>query len=179
MRCNFITYAFTFKNIDSKTMKKLFLLISALLLISVNGNCQWYQKNFGVNDPSLLSQEQLSMAVKKSKDGVATGITLSVIGAIGIISGGYLFLKDYPDEKYPDQAEIGKKYEGVLLVLVSVPIEIIGLVVLKKNQSRKLEIEEFINNTEIKIGLINAVGEQVFAGSSGDFCPGFSVTIQF
>jgi len=160
-------------------MKKTILTICAILLISEDSDCQWYQKYFRVSDPELLSQEQLNMALKKSKDGISTGITLSVIGAIGIISGGYLFLKDYPDEKYPDQAEIGKQFEGGLLFLVSVPPEIIGLVILNKNRSRKLEIEKFMNNAEIKIGLISYPEEQEFSDPIYSYLPGFSITFRF
>ena len=160
-------------------MKRAILIICAILLISEGSYCQWYQKYFGVNDPSLLSQEQVNLALKKSKDGVTTGIILTAIGSTGIIIGAFLFLKDYPDEKYPDQAEIGKKFQGIPLALVSIPPEVIGLSLLKKNRLRKSEIERFIINMEMKIGLINSSAEQVFAGSSGNFFPCFSFTIGF
>jgi hypothetical protein len=160
-------------------MKKTILIISAILLIPEVADCQWYQKYFRVNDPGLLSKEQLNMALKKSKDGVTAGTTLSVIGAIGIVSGTFLFLKDYPDEKYPDQAEMGKKFEGMGLALICVPPEIIGLVVLKKNRSRMREIEKFINSTEMKIGLRITPEEQVSADPTCGFLPCFSVSFRF
>jgi hypothetical protein len=160
-------------------MKKVFLIISSVLFISLSANCQWYQKNFGVDDPGQLSTEQLNKALKKSKDGVTTGIILTAFGSIGIITGACLFLKDYPDEKYPDQAEIGKKSQGIILALVSIPPEVIGLSLLKENRLRKSEIERFIINMEMKIVLINSPAEQVFAGSSGNFFPCFSFTIGF
>ena len=160
-------------------MKKVFIIISVLFLISENGNCQWYQRQFGVNDLNQLSQEQLNMALKKAKGGVATGITFSVIGAIGIVSGIHLFTKDYPDDEYPDQAEMGKQFEGLGLALISIPPEIIGLVILKKKRSRIAEIEKVLNNPEIKIGLFNCPSRGVFSHPAGYISSGFSIIWRF
>ncbi|OFY68119.1 MAG: hypothetical protein A2Y71_16155 [Bacteroidetes bacterium RBG_13_42_15] len=168
---------FQYKN--SETMKRAILIISAIFLISEGSDCQWYQKYFKVNDPDLLSQEQVNMALKKSQDGISTGITLSVISSIGIISGIYLLIKDYQDEKYPDQAEMGKKFEGALLALVSIPPEIIGLVILNKNRSRRSEIEKYIiNNMGIKFGL-KIPEEQIVTDPVFGFQPGLTITFRF
>jgi hypothetical protein len=134
-------------------MKTAILIVYVAFLITLDCNSQWYKKYFGVNEPDQLSVEQINMALTKSRDGLNTGITLSIVSAIGIVSGLYLFDKDYPDNKYPEQAEIGKKFAGLGLALISVPTEIIGLVILNNNRLRHLEIENFNNHTEMKIGL--------------------------
>lgn len=160
-------------------MKKIFLAISIIFLTCAISNCQWYQKYYGVNDPSQLTKEQVNLALNKSQDGIKTGTTLLVIGSIGILTGAYLFLKDYPDEKYPDQAEMGKKFEGGIIALISLPPEIIGLAILKKNCSYKSEIEKFINNMEMQIGLCITSEEQLFEGPAVYFLPGVSINIRF
>lgn len=160
-------------------MKKAILIISGILLISEITECQWYQKYFHINDPALLSREQIEAALKKSKDGVTTGTTLTIIGSLGIISGLFLFLKDYPDDKYPEQTEMGKKFTGALLALVSIPTEIVGISLLKKNCLRKSEIEKFIDNFEMNLVITrhnetSPLNEPVF-----DIVPGVSLTIRF
>jgi hypothetical protein len=160
-------------------LKKVFLIISAALLISVSSNCQWYQKLYGVNDLNQLSKEQLNIVLKKAKGRVATGITLSAVSTIGIISGIYLFRKDYPDDVYPDQAEMGKQFEGLGLALISIPLEIAGLVMMKKNRSVIMKIKEGFNNTEIQLGLFKYPSGIVSNSSFGSTIPGFSVTFRF
>lgn len=160
-------------------MKKVFLIISTALLISVSSNCQWYQKQYGVNDLNQLSLEQLNMVLKKAKGRVAIGITLSAVSTIGIISGIYLFRKDYPDDVYPDQAEIGKQFEGLGLALISIPPEIVGQVILSKNHSLTKKIKGVLNNTEVKLELFNYSAGMGINISSGSTIPGFSITFRF
>lgn len=160
-------------------MKKLFLLIPGILLIFFSSDCQWYQKQYGVSEINQLSQEQLNEVLKKAKGRVAVGTILSTVSAIGIISGIYLFRKDYPDDLYPDQAEIGKQVEGLGLALISIPPEIVGLVILFKNRSLATKIKGVLNNTEVKLELFNYPAEMNITGLSGDSFPGFSITFRF
>jgi len=50
-------------------MKKILLIIIAALLLSVTGNCQWYQRRYDVNDINQLSQEQLNEAFLRARGG--------------------------------------------------------------------------------------------------------------
>jgi len=135
-------------------MIKAFLIISCILFMSESANCQWYQKYFKVSDPYQLSTEQINLASQKTNDNIVGATTISILGGIGFISGMFLLLKDYPDEKYPDQAEMGPKFAGAALALISVPSEIIGLIVLNKNKLRRSEINKFLKITDIKAGFI-------------------------
>jgi hypothetical protein len=74
---------------------------------------------------------------------------------------------------------MGKKFEGALLALVSIPPEIIGLVILNKNRSRRSEIEKYIiNNMGIKFGL-KIREEQIVTDPVFGFQPGFTITFRF
>ena len=108
-------------------MKKTILIIPLIVLIPEVTYCQWYQKHFGLNDPLLLSREQVDMALKKSKEGITAVTTFTIIGSVGIAAGAILFFKDCPDDKFPEQAEMGYKFTGVLLALASLPPEIVGI----------------------------------------------------
>ena len=164
---------------NSAIMKKTIILLAAILLISEDCNSQWYQKYFNVNDPSLLSQEQVNMALNKSKENLTIGIGLTIIGSLGIAGGVFLTLKDYPDDKYPEQAEMGKKFTGVLLTLVSIPPEIIGISVIKKNRLRKSEIEKYMNSLEMNLVITGHNGGYLEKEKNIDLVPGLSLTFRF
>ena len=50
-------------------MKKILLIMVAVLMITTGGNCQWLQRKYGVNDINMLSTEQLNVALRKAKVG--------------------------------------------------------------------------------------------------------------
>lgn len=118
------------------------------------------------------------MALNKSKEGISTGTTLTIIGSIGILSGVFLLFKDYPDDKYPEQDEMRKKSEGALLALVSLPPEIIGISLIKKNRLIKSEIERFIK-MEMQIGFCITAKEQLYKGPVFCYLPGVSINLRF
>ena len=67
--------------------------MSTALLLSVSGNCQWYNRRYGVNNINQLSREQLNQALKRAQSGVTGGIVLSSVGAAGIGIGAF-FIHD-------------------------------------------------------------------------------------
>jgi hypothetical protein len=156
-------------------MKKVFLLIATTLLISVSSNCQWYHRQYGVNDLNQLSQEQLNAALMKAKSRIRTGAILSTVSAIGIVGGIIIIAKT--------QQATGEGFlygiYGLLLMEISIPIEIVGLVKLSKNSLRVKSIERVLNNAKISMGLVNFQRGNIYSSSQSYLLPCLSVTIRF
>ena len=153
-------------------MKKVLLVVTTTLLLSISGNCQWYSRKYGVSDLNQLSQIQLNEALIRAKDGMSSGAVISIISGIGIVGGIIRATRDSP---YP--GDIWGNITGLLLLAGSIPFEITGLLVRGINRSRAKRIEEVLNKAEIKFGLLNcSIG---LAGSSGFTVAGFSVTLRF
>jgi len=154
-------------------MGKVILIISTALLLSVSGNCQWYNRRYGVNDINQLSQEQLNEALTRAQRGISGGRTLSLVSTIGICGGIIEILAT---------RNVGEGFgilAGMGLIIVSVPLEIVGLTKWGINDSRVKSIKGVLKRTEVKMGLINYQRENICASLQGSFSPCFSVTIHF
>jgi hypothetical protein len=156
-------------------MKKSFLIMSIAILLSGSGNCQWLNRHYGVNDFNQLSQEQLNEALIKAQNGVAGGIILSILGAIGLGVGGYLMVESSDENKPGNMLAL----PGIALLAVSIPMEIGGLVKLSRNSHRVKSIKEVLKGTEWKIGLVNYQRGNIYSGTQGSLLPCLSVRIRF
>jgi hypothetical protein len=154
-------------------LKKVILIITTVILLTTTANCQWLNRYYGVNDYKQLSDKQLNDALIKAKDGVTGGIVLMVAGAIGI-GTGYYVIQDSKDKLGSLQA-----IPGAALLVLSVPAEIIGLVVLVNNSERQINIKRAMKNIELKVGLINYRSADFSSGSKDYLLPCLSVTIRF
>jgi hypothetical protein len=155
-------------------MKKVLLIISTLILFSVSGNCQWYNRRYGVNDINQLSKEQLNEALIRTQRGISGGRTLSLVSAIGICGGIIEILAT---------RNVGEGFgilAGMGLIIVSVPLEIVGLTKWGINDSRaKSIIKEVLKSMELKMGLVNYPCRNIFASSQGSLLPCLSITVRF
>ena len=154
-------------------MKKLFLILTTLILLSVNGNCQWYNRRYGVNDINQLSEEQLNEALIRTHRGISGGSTLSLIGVIGICGGIIEIIAT---------KNIGEGFgilAGMGLIIVSVPLEIVGLTKWSINDTRSKSIKEVLRSTELKMGLVNYHERNTFSITQGSLLPYLSITIRF
>jgi len=154
-------------------MKKLFLILTTLILLSVNGNCQWYNRRYGVNDINQLSEEQLNEALIRTHRGISGGSTLSLIGVIGICGGIIEIIAT---------KNIGEGFgilAGMGLIIVSVPLEIVGLTKWSINDTRSKSIKEVLRSTELKMGLVNYHERNTFSITQGSLLPCLSITIHF
>jgi len=154
-------------------MKKLFLILTTLILLSVNGNCQWYNRRYGVNDINQLSEEQLNEALIRTHRGISGGSTLSLISAIGICGGIIEIIAT---------KNIGEGFgilAGMGLIIVSVPLEIVGLTKWSINDTRSKSIKEVLRSTELKMGLVNYHERNTFSITQGSLLPCLSITIRF
>jgi hypothetical protein len=154
-------------------MKKVLLIISTLILLSVSGNCQWYNRRYGVNDINQLSKEQLNEALIRTQRGISGGRTLSLVSAIGICGGIVEILVT---------RNVGEGFgilAGMGLIIVSVPLEIVGLTKWGINDSRAKSIKEVLKSTELKTGLLNYHGINIYSDSQVSLIPCLSVIIHF
>ena len=154
-------------------MKKVLLIISTLLLLSVSGNCQWYNRLYGVNDINQLSKEQLNQALIRTQRGISGGRTLSLVSAIGICGGIIEILAT---------RNVGEGFgilAGMGLIIVSVPLEIVGLTKWGINDSRAKSIKEVLKSTELKTGLLNYHWINIYSDSQVSLIPCLSVIIHF
>jgi hypothetical protein len=151
-------------------MKRTFLIITAIILLSSSGNCQWYQWRYGVNDIKQLSRDQLNEALSKAKKGTRVGLCLSFVGVAGIISTVAIYsnVDDRPGDFTP-----------AFLVLGMIPIAITGLTVMSVNSSRKSKIIRTLMNSEISLGFTNIPTGNLYRGSNIFTRPNISVTINF
>ena len=155
-------------------MNKVLLIISTLILLSVNGNCQWYNRRYGVNDINQLSKKQLNEALIRANRGFSSGRTLSIVGAIGI-GGGIIEILATKN--------IGEGFgilAGVGLIAISVPLEVAGLTIMGINNNRKTSIiKKILASTELKMGLVNYQQKNTFSSTQRSLLTCLSVTIHF
>jgi hypothetical protein len=154
-------------------MKKVLLIISTVILLSENGNCQWYNRRYGVSDINQLSKEQLNEALIMTQRGISGGRTLSLVSTIGICGGIIEILAT---------RNVGEGFgilAGMGLIIVSVPLEIGGLTKWGINDSRAKSIKEVLKNTELKTGLLNYHGINIYSDSQVSLIPCLSVIIHF
>jgi hypothetical protein len=150
-----------------------FFVLSAIILISTSGNCQWYSRVYGVNELNQLTTEQLNNALKWTQRNMQTGKIISVIGAVGII-GGAVEVSVTNNEKY-GFAILG----GIAAILISVPLEITGLTIWGVNSSRKTKIANCLSTTKISLGFINDPTITMLENSDFNLTPAISVAISF
>lgn len=172
---NFVADITVFLN---QKMKKVFLIISFLILLSAGGNCQWYNRRYGVNDITQLSQEQLNEALTRAQSKVTGGHVLSIVGAAGIGVGSYLIA--HSKKIYPEANDLTEQQlTGIMFLVISIPIEIAGLIKWGINGTRVKSIKGVLKSTDVKMGFVNYQKGNICASSQGSLLPCLSVTIHF
>jgi hypothetical protein len=154
-------------------MKKVFLIISILMLMSVSGTCQWYQRIYGVDNLSRLSQEQLSEAYSWTWDKVTTGKIISAVGAAGI-TGGFVEILATQN--------VGEGFGilfGIVAIIFFTPVEITGLTIWGINGSRLDEIEMNMARAKISLGLTNCLADKMIHYPYIAPVPGITLTVSF
>jgi hypothetical protein len=156
-------------------MKKVFLIMVTVIMISTCGNCQWYQRRYGVNNINQLSEQQLTEAFLRARGGARAGALLTTASAIGIVSG--ILIASSADNI--GRAGEARAYIGVFLAFGSLPIGLLGAPIWGISGTRLKTIKGIMKNTEIKIGLINYPASIKSGGLSCSSIPGFSITFNF
>jgi hypothetical protein len=162
-------------------MKKVFLIMTtALLFVSISCNCQWYQRQYGVNDINQLSQEQLNEALLNAQSGRAVGCVMLTVGVIGSV-GSWLVGRTIPISFFGGTTVENRSRLNrcILIGCCSIPVGITGGVILGKYNTRVRTIKGIMNNTEIKLGLLNYSASNKPGSSNYSSIPGFSITFNF
>jgi hypothetical protein len=66
------------------------VLFFLLLIICSEANGQWYVKKYNVQDPNMLSREQLDSSYKSFKSGGYTWLGVTAVGGLGFLMFKYL-----------------------------------------------------------------------------------------
>ena len=158
-------------------MKKTFLILAAIMFFSLNVNCQWYYKKYGVKDLNQLTKEQLPEALKLSKmnTGVSTGCA-AILGTPLIIIGGHIIHKA---KTAKDVDTFLNGAWGIYFLSVGIVFEITGLILLPVTLKETRKIRNALRNPEIKIGLTDFPRNKVCNASNLIPTPGISVAISF
>ena len=155
----------------------------AIILLSVESNCQWYNKKYGVNDLSQLSQEQLTEASMLKKSQISGDIAL--VGMGSLIAFGGISLINYVENKTAELDPNVIFWDMVIFVMGcglfigGGGVGITGLILIPIHLSQRREINKILQSTKIKIGLMNYPVDNVFSNSEISPVPGVSMIIYF
>lgn len=157
-------------------MKKLVVFMVALLF-TVNANCQWYYKEYGVRDLNLLTTQQLEEALRHSGGITAGGGVMSVLGIFGLWGGISLINRAYDE---PDWEEgLGYWFGGFFLTMFSVALETGGVMLIIVGAVRTGDIKAVLNRTEVKVGLLNIPNYRFGTEQKNNVFPGITLTCRF
>jgi hypothetical protein len=161
-------------------MKKTFLILATIMLLSVNCNCQWYYKKYGLNGFNQMSQEELSRALRLNKILVVFDIGTLIAGASFTILGSNII-------KRANEAELSvegffdsmNRPLGIILLSCGILFDISGIILLPINLTQISKINKVLRDTEIKVGLINCSQNYIINCSHIYPTPGISIAIHF
>jgi hypothetical protein len=163
-------------------MKKFILILAALTLLSVDGNCQnIYYKKYGVKELNQLTQDQLAKELKWNKKAVGLSIGILAVGTSFIVLGSYLnkeanktltTVEDF--EAWPFE-----KVLGIVLITSGSVIDLCGLFLLPYSSIQINKIKKLLGNSEVKLGFINSPTDNMYNRSNMSLTPGISLTINF
>ena len=162
-------------------MKKAVLIFATLILFSVNVNCQWYYKKYGVKDMNQLTQEQLNERLRLNRQLLVLDPVFMVVGTTFIIAGIHFINKANAEEisveggfNYPRE-----KVLGTAFLFSGIVCDICGLLLLPLSLAEINKIKKVQENREIKLGLIRCPQNIIFNHSDISLMPGISIIIHF
>jgi hypothetical protein len=163
-------------------MNKIILILAAIILLSVDGNCQnYYYKKYGVKELNQLTQEQLTKELKLNKKAVGFSIGALAVGTSFIVLGSYLnkeanktltTVEDF--EAWPFE-----KVLGIVFITSGSAIDLCGLFLLPYSSIKINKIKKLLGNSEVKLGVINSPINKMDNRSNISLTPGISLTINF
>lgn len=156
-------------------MKKVMLIVVAVLMITTKGNCQWLQRKYGVNDINMLSTEQLNEALRTTKSKVWTGAIISYFGTGSLALA--ISIKN-PGHTTRGPGGEGRAYKDAFLIMGSV-LDLVGLPILLTNCTRLKIINKALKNKEINLGFSSFPTNNFFSSKDISPIPIISATINF
>jgi hypothetical protein len=157
------------------------LILAIVILLSTEGNCQWYYKKYGVKDLSQLSQEQLNQRLRLNKKLLGFDVVAMIVGTTFIITGTHLINKANAKEislkglyNYPRE-----KVLGIVLLSDGIAVDICGLLLIPLSLTEINQIKKVLGNPEVKLGLINCPKYKMLNGLNISLTPGISIVFHF
>jgi len=166
---------------NSDIMRKVFILITTILLFNVDGNCQVKPKISNDQYLSQLTPEELNEQLGVHKKMIYFDIGALAIGTTFIIVGSNL-LKKADEEPLTLEGAYDYTFEtvfGYILLPTGIIIDLGGLVLLPLNLSQISKINKILENSEIKVGFMTNPPQGIYNTSFIAPIPGISVTIRF
>lgn len=157
-------------------MKKLIIIV-VTLLFSFNANCQWYYKTYGVKSLSMLTNQQLEIELNTAKGYTGGGLICSLLGAVGLWGASAIIDNAYDSPEW--ETGLARGFGGVILLIISMGVEVTGIIFIITGISRSTEINKLLKTTQLKVGLMNVPANNVLLNTRSILCPGLSVTFNF
>ena len=159
-------------------MKKVLFVLVTLMAFCSAIDSQWYYRRYGVASIDKLSTEQLNESLAKARNGVTGCIVISAAGVIGICAGGYFIA--HSKKVYPEANDLTNlQMTGATLILLSVPLEIIGLTKLGISSSRKKVLREEAGRRGLKPGIALYQQGRIYASCRDHIVPVISIRFDF
>jgi len=115
-------------------MKLLTVLVLMLLLqLPVSG--QWYYRHHRVEEPSLLSNQQLNYSEKRANGLIAIGVGLDIIGGVIFIGG----MSSIEDTDNPG-VEVLNAFTGLFYLATAIPFITVGTILIVSGANIKSQI---------------------------------------
>lgn len=160
-------------------MKNVVLILITIVLLSAEGNCQWYNKKYGVKDLSQLTQEQLNHRLKVDKTVLACDPAIFIVGTGSIIAGIHLINKGNSEPINPCGFFKVPRRQGIIFLSSGIALDICGLLLIPLSLSEMNQIKKALGIQEIKLALVDCFTNDMFNYSNGLPVPGISLIIGF
>jgi hypothetical protein len=162
-------------------MKSAVLVFTAIILFSMNCNCQYNHERYSVKDKNQLTQEQLEKRLKLDRQLLGLDPLIMVIGTAFIFLGIHFINKANSEElsiegafKYPRERVL-----GAVFLFSGSAVDICGLLLIPLGLTEINKIKKVLENREIKLGLISCRQNNKYTYSDISLVPGFSIVIHF
>jgi len=156
-------------------MKKIFIVV-LMFLFTLNAPAQWYNRTYGVNQLTELSETQLNLALQQANRNVNTGriLTGAGVGAevigIALMYSGFCIFDCSP-------AEIARANTGAVLFLAGFVCMGVGIPIWVVNAGRRNKLEiALVNLASASYSDMYRVANPGFKQTSA---PGLSLKINF
>jgi hypothetical protein len=134
-------------------MMKFKIILVILLLVQFNLNAQWYNRHHGVDDPYLLTNEQLDFSQGKASTNIIVGILLDVVGG-GILIKGIDIMNNTLDDDYY-LGYLVSAFTGIFSVGLGAAVLIPGTILIIKVRATKFGNNEAIGLNPVLLKVLN------------------------
>ena len=159
-------------------MKRIIIVMSALLFISADACSQWYVKQYNVQDISLLTEQQLEESLKNARDNVYVSLVVSGVGGVVVLLT-VLFPYEESEESTLVEELLGEKNVNNLYIAGGVALAAGGLVAAITYLARMGTIRSELEDPFSSSGSFSLEPAIFIERSSNNILPGLTMTFRF